>query len=314
MLQLITMVEVYKYRNITWLDLENPTKDEVRSLINSHGINPLVADELLTPTSRSKVDKYPNYIYLILHFPATYNVDESLRKPKEVQEIDFIIGKDFIITTHYNQLDALQEFSKIFEVNSILNRDGMGDHAGYIFFYMIENFYKEIMDRIENIKGLLVDIENDIFEGKEKEMVFALSRINRLLLTYKESMLLHQEVLESFEITGQEFFGEKFKYHLRKILGEYYKVHSALESLKEYLHELRDTNDSLLSTKQNEVMKTLTSVTFILLPLSLIASTFGMNSTNMPVVSSENGFYIIISIMACSALSLFIYLKFKKWL
>ena len=59
MLQLMTMVEIYKYRNITWLDLENPTKDEVRSLINSHGINPLVADELLTPTSRSKVDKYP---------------------------------------------------------------------------------------------------------------------------------------------------------------------------------------------------------------------------------------------------------------
>lgn len=308
------MIDFYKHRNTTWIDLENPTQEEVRSLINSYDLSPLVADELLHPTIRSKVDRYPNYIYLILHFPAAHNVKDGLYKPKEVQEIDFVIGKDFIITTRYNTLDALHEFSRMFEVNSILDKSTLGDHAGFVFFFMIQHFYKGMMDKIENIRSLLADIEDSIFTGKEKQMVLELSRLNRLLLTYKESIMLHKEVLESFETAGKDFFGKEFGFHLRNILGEYYKVHTALEHTKDYLRELRDTNDSLLSTKQNQIMQNLTVVTFVFLPLSLIAGIFGMNAVHMPFIGLDNDFVTILLVMACSALFTFIYFKLKKWI
>jgi Mg2+ and Co2+ transporter CorA len=100
----------------------------------------------------------------------------------------------------------------------------MAQHAGYIFFYMIQNLYKNLENRLDHVRDILKDIENQIFSGNERQMVQEVSKLNRLLLNYRESTDLHQEILESFEVAGKKFFGKDFEYHLRSITGEYYKV------------------------------------------------------------------------------------------
>lgn len=307
------MVYTYRHRDITWIDLENPTQEEVRGIIETYEIDPLVANELLTPTVRPHVDLYENFIYLILHFPAHHTHTDKSHKTN-IQEVDFIIGQDFIITTRYDNVDALHEFSKIFEVNSILDKSNMGEHAGFIFFYMMQHFYKIMVSRIDNVRALLADTEEQIFNGNEKNMVMELSRLNRLLLTYKESLILHKAMLESFEVAGRQFFPETFRYYLRGIIGEYFKVHNAMGSTKDYLNELRNTNDSLLTTKQNEIMKTLTILSFVVFPLSLIAGIFGMNSENMPLIGSPNDFSFIILLMLSLTVTMFIFFRNRKWL
>lgn len=314
MLKYTYMLYENRFKNITWIDLENPTLDEVRYVTESRDIDPLVADELLSPTLRSRVDMYHEYIYMILHFPAANSHKGGMRDTKDLEEIDFVLGKDFIITTRYNTLDALHEFSRVFEVNSILDKSNMGEHAGFVFYYMIQYFYKGMMDKIENVKSLLVDIEEQIFSGNEKRMVYELSKINRLLLTFKEAIALHEEVLQSFEVAGRQFYGNNFSYHLRKVIGEYYRVRSALSSTTNYLQELRSTNDSLLTTKQNEIMKTLTIIAFIVLPLSLVAGIFGMNTQNMPLIGEPNGFWTILVLMLGLALIMYLIVRAKRWL
>ena len=306
------MIREYKHKNVTWIDLENPTQEEVRNLSNKYEVDHLTANELLTPTLRPRVDYHSNYIYLILHFPNGHNDDNGFNK--KIEEVDFIIGQDFIITTRYTTIDAILEFSKVFEVESILDKSSMTKHAGYIFYYMIQNLYKNLNNRLDHVRDVLADVENKIFHGEERQMVKELSMLNRLLLNYRESTNLHQEILESFEVAGKKFFGADFEYHLRSVTGEYYKVRSSMDSAKEYLNELRDTNDSLLSTKQNEVMKILTITTFIFLPLSLLAGVFGMNAKFMPVVGQTNDFWIIVLSMAIIATFLFLFFKIKKWL
>jgi len=306
------MIREYKHKNVTWIDLENPTQEEVRNLSNKYEVDHLTANELLTPTLRPRVDYHSNYIYLILHFPNGHNDDNGFNK--KIEEVDFIIGQDFIITTRYTTIDAILEFSKVFEVESILDKSSMTKHAGYIFYYMIQNLYKNLNNRLDHVRDVLADVENKIFHGEERQMVQELSMLNRLLLNYRESTNLHQEILESFEVAGKKFFGADFEYHLRSVTGEYYKVRSSMDSAKEYLNELRDTNDSLLSTKQNEVMKILTITTFIFLPLSLLAGVFGMNAKFMPVVGQTNDFWIIVLSMAIIATFLFLFFKIKKWL
>jgi len=307
------MINKYTHKNVTWVDFENPTLDEVREIAEEFNIDPLVANELLSPTVRPRVDYYKDYIYLILHFPNSYNTRGNGNISKKIEEVDFIVGKDFVITTRYNAVDALLEFSKVFEVQSILDKSNMGDHAGYIFFYMIQHLYKSLMNRLETIRDLLDDIEKKIFEGEEKEMVLELSKINRLLLNYKESTSLHKEILESFEIAGKKFFGMDFDYHLRGILGEYYKVEGAMQGAKEYLNELRDTNDSLLTTKQNEIMKILTVTAFITFPLTLIAGIFGMNTISTPIIGNENDFITVLLIMLLMTILMAFYFRMKKW-
>lgn len=306
------MIKEYKHKKITWVDLENPTQEEVRNISKRWNLDVLTANELLTPTIRPRVDYHKDYIYLILHFPINHHT--GFAHPEKIEEVDFIIGKDFIITTRYSVVDALLEFSKIFEVQSILDKSNMSKHAGYVFYYMIQNLYKSLSNKLDHVRDILTDAENKIFKGQERQMVRELSDINRILLNYKESTNLHQEILESFEIAGNKLFGKEFEYHSRSIIGEYYKVRSAMDSAKEYLNELKDTNNSLLSTKQNEVMKILTITTFIVLPLSLLAGIFGMNTKTTPIVGGPNDFMVITLSMLFIAAFLFLFFKIKKWL
>jgi magnesium transporter len=301
------MISTYKQNKTTWLDLENPTVDEVRKIVEKYSIDPVVGNELLTPSNKPHINFHDTYIYLILHFP-TNNSDEG-----NVEEVDFIIGKDFIITARYGVVDAVMQFAKVFEVNSLLDKSAVGEHSGFVFFHMITNLYRSLLDQLEHVKDLTEDVEEKVFAGHEVKMVTNISKLNRRLLNFKEAISLHYEILRTFESLGSKLFDSKFDNNLRLITSEYVKVQSSLENTREYLLEIRRTNDSLLSTKQNEVMKNLTIMTFIILPLTLISGLFGMNVEIMPVVKQESGFWIILSMMLSVSLITIIFFKFKKW-
>jgi magnesium transporter len=301
------MVLRYTYGKVTWVDLENPTSDEVHELALEFKLHPLVTDELLVPTLRPKVDIYKEFIYLILHFPVLKNV-------KVDQEIDFVIGKNFIITTRYDAVDPLNEFSKIFEDGSTTDHAAMGEHAGFVFFYMIRKLYRSLTGDLAAMELRLREVEKWIFAGEEKEMVKEISSLSSLLLDFRQSTKSHKEILASFEAAGKSFFGETFSYYLQDISGEYYKMYNALESNREFLAELRETNNSLLSTKQNEVMKTLTIMAFISIPLTVMASLFGMNTIHTPVVGSPYDFWIILGGMVIMCAGVLAFFKHKHWL
>jgi len=303
------MISRYTYKDLVWVDVQSPTQDEVRSLMEEFSIHPLAADELLVPTLRPKVDLYDSFIYLILHFPTISHKHDGGRE----QEIDFIVGKKFLITTHYDLVDPLHEFSKVFEVNSILEKSNMGDHAGFLLFYIMKELYKMLDRELDHIDHDFRDIETKIFSGNERAMVSDISHLNRDLLDFKQTLRPHKEVLESFEIAGTKFFGQDFAHYLRTIVGEYYKVSAILDGHRETLLELRDTNDSLLTTKTNDIMKLLTIMSFMILPLSFIASVFGMNTTSTPFVGGPHDFAIVVGGMAVAGIFLAIFFKFRKW-
>jgi magnesium transporter len=167
---------------------------------------------------------------------------------------------------------------------------------------------------IQNMRDKISDYETEVFNDNERAMVSTLSRMNRVLLYYKESLSFHREILSSFEDAGKQIFEQEFTYYLRAVLGEYFKVQNALESAKDYLAELRETNDSLLSSKQNEIMKILTVTNFVFLPLALIAGIFGMNTIANPIVGTQNDFFVVLSIMILLALGMYIFFRNKKWL
>ena len=304
------MISKYTHKNLTWIDMESPNGDEVRSIIDEFGIDPIAAEELLLPSLKSKVDLYHNFIYLILHFPA---IKHSFNK-EPLQEVDFIIGRDFIITTRYDTVDPIHKFSKIFEVNSILDRTNIGEHAGFIFFYMIRKLYRALLHELEYIDSLIQETEDKIFVGKEVDVVKDLSEISRKLLDFEKATSAHKDILESFEVAGERFFGNEFRYHLHAISSEYYKVSVEIHNQRESVRELRETNNSLLSTKQNEVMKIFTILAFFTFPLSLIAAIFGMNTVDIPIIGLPHDFWIVMGIIGFVSVVMFIFFRHRKWI
>lgn len=303
------MINRHTYHDLTWIDLESPNAQEVRSLADEFNIHPLVADELLSKSAKSKVDFYGNTIYCILHFPAIKHTHRN----EGSQEIDFVLGKKFLITTHYDTIDPLHKFSKIFEVNSITDRTNLGEHAGFLFYYMTKKLYGSMENELEVLRDRLERIEQNIFLGKERDMVIELSRVARDLLTIKRAFVLHGDVLESLRIASKKLYNEEFDLYLRDLIGEYTKIQNSLRSETESLEELRSTNDSLLTAKQNAVMKTLTIMAFIMLPCSFIAAVFSMR-VNLPLIGSAYDFWYVVALMIGASIMVFTFFRYKKWL
>jgi magnesium transporter len=304
------MVSKYKYKSLTWIDLESPTRDEVAHLMEEYHLPELVGEELLDKTLRAKVDLYPHFIYMILHFPL---IGRSRDGARYEQEIDFVVGKDFLITVHYEVVDPLHEFSRIFEINSILDKRAMGDHAGYLMFYIMRELYKSSEAQLFEVEAELKEVEADIFADKEEAMVREISNLNRKLLDFRQAIRFHGNVLTSFESAGKQLFGEKFGHYLEATTGEYSRVEGILDGHKEILDDLKATNDALLTAKTNETIKVLTIISFVMLPLTLITGVFGMNS-DIIFINSLRDFFVVLSAMVLTGLILIVYFRRKKWL
>lgn len=304
------MIKKNTNKSITWVDVVNPTTEDMRSLMEEFNLVPSVARELQLPTYKQKISFFDDYLYMVMHFPAF----RHSHKGGEDQEIDFIVGKKFIITTRYEHIDALEKFSKDFEVNNILDKGIMEDNAGYVLYYIIKELYKSMSDEIDSIKDSLKIIEDKIFKGEEKEMVTEISKTNHKLININRTILSHKEVLESLEKTGEKLFGSNFVENFSKILNEYYRIESNLKSDIELLSGIRGTNDSLLSSKQNGTMKILTIITFLALPFSIITGFFQMNTTSTPLVGANYDWQIVVVTEVTVVVLLFIFVKIKKWL
>lgn len=306
------MIFKYKYKNTTWIDLESPTRGEILDIAEEYRLPEIVMEELGILNLRSKVDYYKklDIIYLVLHFPVVGEGEDSIE-----QEIDFVIGRDFLITARYEKINSIQNFSRIFDRESFLEKNNIGENAGYMFIYLMREIYKNSLDDLENINESLKTIEKNIFKEKQVQAVAQISETNRKFLNFKQALRHHGEIFKSFETASVELFGQSFYYLLGIATSEYNRVKNTLETGKEILDDLRNTNDSLLTTKTNTAMSRLTAMTSILLPITLITGIFGMNmDASLLFIKDNEDFLLVLVLMFIVGLAMLVYLKGKKWL
>jgi magnesium transporter len=299
----------YEHNGLTWVDLESPTREEVQDTMEQFGLDAFVAEDLLLPTAKPRTDFHPSYVYVVMHFPALRHSHKTLE-----QEVDFVIGKNFVVTAHYDTIDPLHKFSKVFEVNAVLDKSAIGDHAGFLFFYLLKNLYKAVDYEIECVRRDLLSIEEHIFKGEEVVMVTAISRSARDLLSLRQTIEPHREVLQTLETEGTAFFGTEFKPYLRTLSNEYYRVHNHIMRNTDVLHELRETNNSLLSTKQNETMRVLTIMALLTFPLALFVAIFDIDASSNPIIGLPYDFWIIVGTVVAMGSAMLAYFRYKKWI
>jgi len=308
-----SMISKFKHKNVTWVDIEKPTRNEVIDIIEEYSIPKVAGEELLIETLKSKVDYYDkeDIIYLVLHFPFFNKVEKVVVE----KEIDFILGRDFLITAHYQEIGPFNDFARIFENESFLTQNKIGQNPGFLLFYILKNLYKYLDNELDNIATNLEKIEHDIFDGREKDAVNSISYANRKIIRFRKAISFHGETIQSIEPIGTEMFGASFSFNMSMIISEYNKVNSTISWYKELLNDMRETNDTLLTTKTNETVKTLTIMTFIMLPITLITGIFGMNVIeDLILIKSPVDFFIVIGAMVMTGLIIFLYFKIKKWL
>lgn len=311
---ILNMTTTHLYRGIAWIDLLSPDENEISDIVKRYGLHPLVGEELKDSSSLAKIDIYPDYILVVLTLPVrsrksgAYVVDD--------REIDFVIGKNFLITSRSEAVEQLEYFTKAFEANSILGKNDKIEHAGHIFYYMVRRIYAGMSQDIENIRDTLVSAETKIYNGDEREMVEALSNISRELIDFKQTARVHHDIWEGLiGYAGKDaLFGPDWNAYMRDIRDEFNRIHELLANARELLTDLRETNNSLLNTKQNEIIKKLTLVAFIFYPLTFIASIFTIPAAGVPIVNNPQGWNVLFLFMVALTIVMWWWFKKKRWM
>ncbi len=307
------MTTTHTYRGIVWIDLESPLDSEISSLVKRYDLHPLVGEELRSSPSLAKVDIYREYTLVVLTLPVRTRYNDSYIVVD--REVDFVIGKNFLITSRFEAIEQLEYFAKIFEANEILGKEEKIEHAGHIFYYMIKRLYAGMRNDLENIRDGIVSAESRIFTGDSRNMVQHLSNLNRELIDFKQSARIHHDIWAHMsERSEKSVFGPDFAPYIEDIKNDFTNIHELIVNARELLSDLRETNDSLLNTKQNEIIKDLTLIAFIFYPLTTIAAIFTIPGIDVPFVRNDHGWWTIMTLMIILSIGIWFFFKKKKWM
>lgn len=303
------MRHIAKGPKVTWVDIQNPTENDIQYLREKFNFHPLVLGELIPPGHRPKVEHHQNYLFMILYYP----IYDKVKRETRSRELDIIITKDVLITSHYHFILPLKALFDTCNLYQESKKSYMANSAGHLLFYILSSFWKNCLTKLERIDKQLDEIEKEIFRGKEKEMVSEISFIKADVINFWRIIEPQREVLESLSKEGIAFFGKELSPYFSDILGTYGRAWNEIKTYKETILALEDTNQSLLSTKTNETIKVLTIFSVVMLPLTLLASLWGMN-VPVPFSGSLSGFWIIVGIMTLLLGLMFYYFRRRKWL
>lgn len=262
----------------------------------------------------AKIDFFENCILVVLTLPVRRRLKGGSFEIVDT-EIDFVIGKNFLITARTDTVEQLEYFGKIFDTNSILNKAEKIEHAGYLFYYMVKRIYAGMIEDLKNIQDSLSSAESGIYKGHEKKMVQALSNLSHDLIDIKRTARMHRDVWEKLVAFDQtNFFGKDFNSYIHDIRDEFNIIHEHIINANELLADLRSTNDSLLDAKQSETIKMLTTVTVIFYPVMLISAIFTIPAKFIPIIEARGDWYVLMIISVIGTLAVWYFLKRKNWI
>lgn len=282
-----------------WVDIQNPTEEDIRGIISQHSIHPDIAEKLLRSSEKPCALKADGVLYASLHIPVHRR---GFRHTE--QQLAIILSESVFITSHLEPLVILEEFEK----RASRGTGGIQEAIAVLLEILIATSEREIT----RIGKSLFTIEEHMFSDHEQEMVREISKNIRKTLDFSRFFTLHRPICEHMLSYG----------NVKKTQSVFASgIQSAFETLAEqnamngtYLTELRETNNALLSTRQNEIMTFFTGVTFITAPLVVIGALLTFHSPWNPIVGQPYDFYIITGIIALLALLMLAYFKHKRWL
>ncbi len=303
------MIETIKFGTLRWSHIVRPSEEDLKALQDHYHFHPLDLEDCRSYINlRPKIDVYDDYYFLILHFPAL----DSTQTFVDIREIKIFWGRDYLITISKSHWLVKEMFNK--EINRSLTGQKMEVGSSDALLYQILEFLmKEAQKLAERIDKDVDGCGKSLFSRYAEKTIekISITRKNVILMNtmFKPQLLLFNK-LQSGSIKG---FADDMEDYWGNILDYNQKIWDMVEDDAELIRGYSTTFDSLQVNKTNEVIKILTLISSILLPLTFIASLYGMN-IKLPIQEHPFSFIIVASGMIVIALGMFIYFKLKRWL
>jgi magnesium transporter len=286
--------------------LANPTSADLNFLESDFGVNPTVLKELLGFNKRAKIEEFENYLFLVMHFPV-FHEKERQTVPTE---LDFIVTKNQIVTIYQNQNPSLENFFNDMLANDSL-RQQYFKSTGFLLFSILDRLIDSCLPMLDHIHEKIEVIEQDMFKGKEKEMLKEIALVKRDIIDFRQTLKPQRSVFEILSKKVNHFFQTELDSIAQEVIGSEVRAWNILESHKEMIEAIEKTNEGLLSYQINRVMHTLTFFSIILFSLTFIASFFSMRVFS---ITNPFGLWFILAVMMADIIVISILFKRKKWM
>lgn len=301
------MLRKHEYKGLTWINLENPSREEVIRVMEKYNLLPSIAETFLVKTHYSKLESIGGYQFIVLHFPV-----QSADSEEPQQEIDFVLGRDFLITNHNGPIAGLMEIEKSLDSLPALSDLDIQDKSGILFLKIIERMYHHTGDELEEIAGSLVRIESRIFSGgREERLIKALSLLNRRIIDMRRALRFHEPVLRKIESLAP-------RTHLVSLTNakhtkeDYDRIVTEMTNQSDILHDLRKTADLLVKTRGDKVIKIISIVLFVTVPFTITFDVINSEALALDLTTEMT----IILLLASAGVGILLLLVFRyiKWL
>jgi magnesium transporter len=303
------MIETIKFGTLRWSHIVRPNEEDLQALKDHYHFHPLDLEDCRSVINlRPKIDIYDEYYFLILHFP-TFDSSQTF---VDIREIKLFWGKDFLITIGKSHWLVKEMF------NQEKNKAMAGQHmevgsSDALLYRILEHLMNESQKLTEKVDKDVDECGKALFSKNAERTIekISITRKNVIMLNtmFKPQLLLFNK-LQSGAIKG---FAENMEDYWGNIMDYYQKIWDMVEDGGELIKGYSTTFDSMQVNKTNEVMKILTLVSSILLPLTFIASLYGMN-IKLPFQEHEFSFMIVSGGMIVIALAMVVYFKIRRWM
>ncbi|MDF2669936.1 MAG: corA [Paenibacillus sp.] len=286
---------------VAWVHLSGAPEAEVRHvLVDLFDCHPLIVEDCLVMNQRPKLDRYKNNIFIVFY---------ALLPDLKVQEIAIVIGPNYVISMTQEDLPYIQQLTQ--ECEDVEN--GI-EHPGQILYHLLDRCVDEYSERLNHADDRIDKMERAIFKNphvKVAQNIFKLKRTLHLLraIFVEERTVLGSISHQTFPYTRQEsdvYFVDIYD-HLSRVID-------TVDIFRESLNGLLELQMNMKTDRMNEIIKTLTIVSTIFMPLTFIVGIYGMNFHKMPELDWSYGYLFVWGVMLALSLGMWAYFKSKKWL
>ncbi|HPO49129.1 MAG TPA: magnesium transporter CorA family protein [Spirochaetota bacterium] len=301
------MMEIQKNQNFTWIDIVNPTKNDMDYLVENYDFHSLDIEDCLSKVQRSKFEEYDDYKFIVLHFPVLTRKSYRL----SIEEIDIFWGKNYLVTIHSNRFSKLLDLFILVKNNENYNNNYFSKGCDYLLYKIIHDMINMIFPIMNQISHEIDLIDSNLDTMKPQLIIERISALRRNIIFLQTSLKPQRAIFNIFEnqLKDQE---EKDMDIYWGDIGDYIlKILETAEDYQELIEGLYSSIDTLLTFRTNDSIKTLTIFSVIMLPLTLITSFYGMNVA-LPLAENKIAAYIIFGSMIAISLAMIVYFKIKK--
>ena len=298
-------------RGLLWVDFTSEPPETSLPVLESFRFHPLAIDDALLETHVPKLDDWGNYLYIVLNYMDVKENGNTWQT--EVDELDIFLGQNYIVTHHDYPITAIEETWEACDRDPRNTQNG----ADHLLYKITDRLVAEYMPTVEKIDAAIDQIEDQVFARPSPRTLEKLFVLKRVLLAMRRILLPQREVLNKLARDDYRVIDPKDRIFFRDIYDHLVRLHDLNESLRDLVSGALDTYLSVINNRMNEVMKTLTIITTLFMPLTFLTGFFGMNFFEalglMKAWTTTPVFYVVLAINILMPIGMYIWMRRRTW-